>query len=147
MKNEIDFDFKKLLQTKYIELGDGFNLDRKKLRERRILRTASSILTRCTDFTVELKNRDVHLGFERIWGSENRKGIGREIVRGEPIDRSVNMDDTFDEWADQVSTFPTEETTLFCLFLPFSSPLSSSLFLVFLSFGICRIIPGIIAEG
>lgn len=78
--------------------------------------------------------------------SKNRKGIEREIVRGEPIDRSVNMDDTFDERADQVSTFPTEETTL-CLFLPFSSPLSSSLFLVFLSFGICRIIPGIIAEG
>ena len=54
-------------------------------------------------------------------------------VRCEPIDRSVNMDDTFDERADQVSTFqPKRRFRLFFLL----SPLSSS-HLRLPVFGIC----------
>lgn len=55
-------------------------------------------------------------------------------VRDDPIDRSVNVDDTFGERADQVAAVRSKETTL-----------STLLSLSFSVVGICRIIPGIMA--
>lgn len=70
----------------------------------------------------------------------NRK-ISEELkekaVRDDPIDRSVNVDDTFGERVDQVSA--VEARRRLCL-----SVLPSFSFTVT---GICRIIPGIIAVG
>lgn len=56
---------------------------------------------------------------QRAGGGERNR---ERTVRCEPIDRSVNMDDTFDERADQVSTFqPKRRFRLFFLLSPLSS--------------------------
>lgn len=100
-----------------------------------ISQTTSSSLTLCADFTVDLRtNRDVRAPDEyRKNFRAEPEGIesnGKRTVRGESIDRSVNMDDTFGVRVDQVSTFqPKRRFRLSSLpFLPYLS-----LFLVFLS--------------
>lgn len=75
-----------------------------------ISQTTSSSLTLCADFTVDLRtNRDVRApdGYRKNFRAEPEEieSNGKRTVRGESIDRSVNMDDTFGVRVDQVSTF------------------------------------------